>query len=87
MSARLDARGKWTDIIVYLSPDGPPQFLTGLDEHALRDLEFALAQNRAMGKCCPAAVGIHVCSMPPGHGDEPGHVCRACTEIWQDDPA
>jgi hypothetical protein len=83
VSARLDDRGQWTDIIVYPGPaGGQPQFLTGLTEHDVRDLEFALAQRRAMGKCCPGVSGIHVCSMPPDHGSEPGHLCRACDEIW-----
>jgi hypothetical protein len=33
-------------------------------------------------KTCPEKNGEHTCSMPPGHGPDPGHLCRACEFIW-----
>jgi hypothetical protein len=53
-----------------------------LTEHSLRDLEFVLAQRRAMIRRCPATSGEHTCGNAPGHCQE-GHLCRACTRTWQ----
>jgi hypothetical protein len=73
-----------TDVSVRLHPYGTEvtQYLLGLREDDLRDLEFALAQRRAMSKRCTATHGEHTCSLAPGHIDDPGHLCRACPEIW-----
>jgi hypothetical protein len=59
-----------------------PQFLCGLTEHDLHDLEFVLAQRRAMSKRCTAEHSEHTCSLAPGHIPDAGHLCRACTETW-----
>jgi hypothetical protein len=71
-----------TDLTVYRYPgtDRAAQTLYGLTEHDLYDLEWALAQRRAMGKTCPALHGEHTCCCPPGHGHD--HQCRACDFTW-----
>lgn len=51
-----------------------------LTEHDLRDLEFALAQRRAMSRRCEATRGEHTCALYLGHVE--AHLCRACTEAW-----
>ena len=50
-------------------------------EHGLRDIEFALAQRRAMSRRCTATQGEHTCSLAPDHG-EASHLCRGCTHTW-----
>lgn len=85
MDVDVSERGGLLDITI-----APPaivrpfqrQFFLGLSEHDLRDLVFVLEQRRAMGKTCPEKNGEHTCSMAPGHGPDPGHVCRACDLIW-----
>jgi hypothetical protein len=72
--------------LVLQRPWHQPWVLSSLSEHDLRDLVSELERRRAMGKCCPAVSGEHTCSMPPGHGPDPGHICRACTEIWPVEP-
>lgn len=56
-------------------------YRVGVTEHGLRDIEFALAQRRAMSRRCTAASGEHTCSLAPQHGAA-SHLCRACTERW-----
>lgn len=58
-----------------------------LSEHDLRDIEFALAQRRAMSRRCPAESGEHTCALDPGHAEPQAHQCRACTRTWADAPA
>lgn len=60
---------------------GVSQHLIALTEHDLRDLEFVLAQRRAMARRCEDEHGEHTCSLAPGHGGT--HLCRACTEQWR----
>ncbi len=55
--------------------------IAGLSEHDLRDLEFVLAQRRAMSRRCDAGQGEHTCSTAPQHGGA-WHLCRACTHQW-----
>jgi hypothetical protein len=52
-------------------------------EHGLRDIEFALAQRRAMSRRCTETQGEHTCALPPGHGTR--HECRACDRKWTGD--
>jgi hypothetical protein len=80
----IEIRGSIVDgehDLVLARPWHPPWVLGCLSEHDLRDLEFALAQRRAVSRRCTHTWGEHTCSMAPGHGGEPGHMCRACTEI------
>ena len=49
-------------------------------EHDLRDLEFTLAQRRAMSRRCPETHGEHTCGNAPGHRQ--AHLCRACPLKW-----
>jgi hypothetical protein len=56
-------------------------FVHGLREHDLRDLEFALAQRRAMSKRCSTEDGEHTCGNAPDDGHL-RHLCRACTYEW-----
>jgi len=49
-------------------------------EHDLRDIEFTLAQRRAMSRRCPEISGGHTCGNAPDHRGN--HLCRACTETW-----
>lgn len=72
--------------LVIRRPWHPNWVISSLSEHDLRDIEFVLAQRRAMSRRCTAARGEHTCALASGHGDDPGHLCRACTEIWQDEP-
>ena len=60
--------------------------VTGLSEHDLRDIEFALAQRRAMSRRCDAEDGEHTCAQRPEHPGEP-HLCRACPRTWPLDRA
>jgi hypothetical protein len=80
----LHERGELTDVSIRLHPYGTEvtQYLLGLNEHDVRDLEFELARRRAMAKRCTSVRGEHTCSLAPGHLDDPGHLCRACTETW-----
>jgi hypothetical protein len=55
---------------------------SNLTEHDLRDIEFALARRRAMGRLCPEQDREHTCSLPPGHLGYAAHLCRACTYHW-----
>jgi hypothetical protein len=50
-------------------------------EHGLRDIEFALAQRRAMSRRCQVTQDEHTCSLAPDHG-QASHLCRACTHTW-----
>jgi hypothetical protein len=61
------------------------QLIKGMSEHALRDLEFVLAQRRAMARRCTAEAGEHACGLAPAHDREAAHVCRACTKTWLDE--
>jgi hypothetical protein len=62
--------------------DPPALYRIGLTEHGLYDIEFALAQRRAMSRRCPEKDGEHTCGLPPGHGGA-WHLCRACNRTWQ----
>jgi hypothetical protein len=62
--------------------DRPALYRIGLTEHGLYDIEFALAQRRAMSRRCPQVKGEHTCALAPGHGTR--HECRACQERWTD---
>lgn len=55
--------------------------IAGLTEHDLRDIEFVLAQRRAMGKTCTAEDGEHACGSAPDD-NHLRHLCRACTREW-----
>jgi len=68
--------------LVLARPWHQPWVLSSLSEHDLRDLEFTLAQRRAMARRCPATSGEHTCSLAPGHIPDAGHLCRACTGTW-----
>ena len=90
MKVTVEPRGgpgsKLFDITITLWPGDlhHPQALSGLLDHDLRDLEFALAQRRAMSRHCDATTtrgGMeHACLSPPGHG--PHHACRSCHHTW-----
>lgn len=84
MTTRLHPRGTVVDVTVHVHPPelNPVQYLIGLDEHDLRDLEFVLAQRRAMSRRCPDEHGEHTCSLAPGHIPDAGHICRACDFSW-----
>lgn len=56
--------------------------VSSLSDHDLRDLEFVLAQRRAMARRCTAEHGEHTCSLAPGHIPDAGHVCRGCDFSW-----
>ena len=60
----------------------PPQYLLGLTDHDMNDLEFALAQRKAMSRRCLRALGEHSCALAPPHGR--AHVCRGCDTTWED---
>lgn len=59
----------------------PALYRFSVTSHGLRDLEFVLAQHRAMSRHCPEARDEHSCANPPGHGGT--HLCRACDVQWQ----
>lgn len=59
----------------------PAIYRIGLTEHGLRDIEFALAQRRAVTRRCTETRGEHSCALAPGHGGAQ-HLCRACTVWW-----
>lgn len=61
--------------------------LHALSEHDLRDIEFVLAQRRAMSRRCTSVSGEHTCGLDPGHTVPVAHLCRACTRTWADAPA
>lgn len=88
MDVSVDSRegpdGTLYDLRVLHTPREVPrrQFLYGLTEHDLRDLESELARRRAMGRICPEKDQEHTCSLPPGHLGYAAHVCRACTYHW-----
>lgn len=73
-----------TDIVLRRSW-GSPWVISSLSEHDMRDLEFALAQRRAMSKRCEQQQDEHTCALYLGHVGT--HVCRGCEETWQDTPA
>jgi hypothetical protein len=78
--------GEDGNILLELAP-GPGLYrIGGLTEHDLRDIEFALAQRRAMSTRCPETDGEHTCGNSPGHlvSEKHGirHQCRACTYRW-----
>lgn len=50
-------------------------------EHGLRDIEFVLAQRRAMTSRCDEEDGEHTCGLDTGHAS--GHLCRGCTRSWR----
>jgi hypothetical protein len=60
---------------------GRRKHICGLTEHDLHDIEFALAQRRAMSKRCDAETGEHTCGNAPDDGHL-RHLCRACTHEW-----
>jgi hypothetical protein len=74
-------------LVLILSGTGPAALyrIGSLDEHDLRDLEFVLAQRRAMSSRCPETDGRHTCSLRPGHGES--HQCRGCEARWRHVPA
>jgi hypothetical protein len=84
VSTRDSSAGQLLDITAWQYPSGVHvgQYLLGLTEHDLRDLESVLAQRRAMSRRCTAEHGEHTCSLAPGHIPDAGHICRACTETW-----
>lgn len=55
----------------------------GLSEHDLNDLEFALAQRKAMSSRCGEEHGEHTCGIMPDHTHFIAHICRACTVEWK----
>lgn len=56
-------------------------------EHDLRDLEFALAQRRAMTARCGQEHGEHTCALRIAHNDAKivVHMCRGCDVLWDPD--
>jgi hypothetical protein len=72
-------------LVLILSVPPALRRIPGLDEHDLRDLEFVLAQRRAMSSRCPETDGRHTCSLRPGHGES--HQCRGCEARWRHVPA
>lgn len=79
-AARADA----TDLVLRRSW-GSPHVINSMNEHEMRDLEFALAQRRAMSRRCETRHGEHSCALSPGHGGV--HACRGCDVTWQGAPA
>jgi hypothetical protein len=59
----------------------PALYRISVDEHGLREIEFDLAQRRAMSSRCEAEDGRHRCAMAP-HNDLTGHLCRGCDYRW-----
>jgi hypothetical protein len=59
----------------------PALYRITTDEHGLRDIEFGLAQRRAMSRRCEAEDGRHACSLAP-HNDLFRHLCRGCDRQW-----
>jgi hypothetical protein len=72
--------------LVVTRPWHNPWVISSLTEHDLRDLEFALAQRRAVSRRCPETDGEHTCGNSPGHPVSEQydlkHLCRACTHRW-----
>lgn len=72
--------------LVLTRPWHSPWVISSLTEHDLRDLEFVLAQRRAMSRRCPETDGEHTCSVFPGHPVSSqykiGHPCRGCEYRW-----
>ena len=58
------------------------QYLLGMTEHNIRDLEFVLAQRRAMSKRCTVTHREHTCGLDVAHGTATQHSCRACDAEW-----
>lgn len=82
MRVDISGRAAVTDISVRQYPGtvNVTQYLLGLSGHDVSDLEFALAQRKAMSRRCTQAHGEHTCGLDPDHGQQ--HLCRACTETW-----
>ena len=81
---RIEVRGSVTageHDLVFIRPWHNPWVISSLSEHDLRDLEFALALRRAMGRTCLEEDGEHTCSLRPGHGES--HQCRGCDTRWR----
>lgn len=74
-------RADETDLVLRRSW-GSPHVVNSLTEHDFRDLEFALAQRRAMSRRCETGNGEHTCALSPGHCGV--HACRGCDVTWQD---
>ena len=80
---QVEIRGSIVDgehDLVFTRPWHQPWVLSSLSEHDLRDLEFALAQRRAVSRRCPGTRDEHTCSLAPGHHQV--HQCRACVITW-----
>lgn len=73
-----------TDLVLRRSW-GSPHVINSMNEHEMRDLEFALAQRRAMSRRCETGNGEHSCALSPGHCGP--HACRGCDRTWQNVPA
>ena len=54
---------------------------SSFSDHDLNDLEFVLAQRKAMARRCTKTDGEHTCGLAPGHWAG-RHLCRACTHTW-----
>ncbi len=79
---RVDYHEDGLDSIVLFLGEEPEQIVS-LTEHGARDVEFVLAQRRAMSRRCTTTFGEHTCAKAPGHGKST-HLCRGCTFEWTD---
>jgi hypothetical protein len=63
--------------------------LVKLTTHDLNDIEFVLAQCKAMARRCTAAEGEHTCALAPGHDDHGLGLLRLAdtAEGWRTVPA
>jgi hypothetical protein len=83
----ISERGTVTDISVCQHPGAVnvTQYLLGLSGHDVNDLEFALAQRKAMSRRCPETDGEHTCALAPDHDKAAAtaaHQCRGCDRAW-----
>jgi hypothetical protein len=67
--------------LVLVLNEPPALYRIFISEHGLRDLEFVLAQRRAMSRRCTVTRDAHTCSLDPGHATD--HLCRGCITTWQ----
>jgi hypothetical protein len=81
--AEITPREPYENGYTYIEIREPPAlYRITLSEHGWRDLEFVLAQRRAMSRRCGDTEGEHTCALYLGHVDT--HVCRGCNRTWQD---